>query len=170
MTDTDWNGAPGWPRPRLVPPATWNRPGHGPATFVQSDPADPTSAHTARLQHCFTHFACQVCGEGVLEIDAVGWVLTPVANMGGACCTRCMYLALRACPHLADAPSDAWSLHAVTEPRAYGWSLASGGADGHVELVAGAGVAHDHAGFMAHWRAWRGALSPGPRPLPARST
>lgn len=150
-----WDGAPGWPRPRLVHSLQPGGPAL-PATYVQSDPTDATSAGPARLQHTYTEFRCQVCGEAVLAVDDVGWVLEPVANMGGACCTRCMYLALRACPHLAESP-DAWRLHAVTDPPAYRWHVVDGATDGHVAVDASRSTAYAYDAFVEHHRTWRRA-------------
>lgn len=99
---------------------------------------------------------CQVCGEAVLEVDEVGWVLDPVANMGGACCTRCMYLAVRACPHLHGVPTDPqWTLWAVDHPRAYTWHRVDGATDGHVVVDPDRATRHDWESFLAHRRAWR---------------
>lgn len=166
--DGPWDGEPGWPRPRHVPPS---RPGGPllPATYVQSDPADPTSADPTRMQQVYLEFRCQVCSARVLDIDTVGWVLTPAANMGGACCTRCMYLAFHACPHLADAPDDAWQIWAVTDPRAYSWQVVDGRTDGHVVLVDDAlGSRFDWARFVAHYVEWRRERSRGDD-IPERS-
>lgn len=152
--DPAWDGAPGWPRPRTVHLPD-RRVGRGPATFVQSDPTDATSAHAGRLQACFSGFRCQVCGAPVLEIDTVGWLVMPGANMGGACCTRCAYLALRACPHLVDAPSGTWTLVAVTEPTQYRWRMRDGRADGHVEAADRTGQPHTLDAFLDHHARWR---------------
>ncbi len=148
-----WDGERGWPRPRHVRPVHPGGPSL-PATYAQSDPADATSAEPTRLQRVFTEFRCQVCAERVLDVDDVGWVLEPVANMGGACCTRCTYLALHACPHLASSP-DTWTAHAVTEPRAYHWHVVDGAADGHVVVDPSRSTPVSLAAFAEHHRAWR---------------
>lgn len=127
-----WDGAAGWPRPRADMGARIAG-GLAPSCFVQADPADPLSAETARLQQCYDQLLCQVCGEPALDVDAVGWVLEPAANMGGACCTRCMYLAARVCPHLAGLAEGSHALWTVVEPCDYRWCRAEdGSAKGHV--------------------------------------
>ena len=150
-----WDGEAGWPRPRHVPMGSPRRPRMAPACFVQSDPADPLSAEPSRLQRCFTELLCQVCGEPVLAVDSVGWVLHPAANMGGACCTRCMYLAIRTCPRLSRVPEDEFELWAVTSPSQYRWHVVDGVTLGKVVPALEAGALHDWTAFRAHHRRWR---------------
>lgn len=147
-----WDGEPGrWPRPRhaRVPGR-----GAGPSCFVQADPADPLSAATERLQQCFTEFLCQVCGDAITDGER-GWVLEPAANMGGACCTRCMHMAVRFCPHLSGVPDGDFTMWEVTEREAYAWHLVDGRAKGHVVPVSERGVARTWIEFLEAVRATR---------------
>lgn len=151
-----WDGEPGWPRPRHVTPHREGGP-RLPATYVQSDPTDATSAEPQRMQEVFLKFRCQVCAEPVLDVDTVGWVLSPIANMGGACCTRCMYLAVHACPHLAGAPLDEWAFWEVTEPRGYTWHVVDGTTDGHIQVDPSRATPRPWVDFIDHYVAWRRA-------------
>ena len=157
-----WDGAAGWPRPRLarVPkPGTSTEMQHAASCFVQSDPADPLSVDPDRLRSVFARLDCQVCGEAVLDIDEAGWVLTPKANMGGACCTRCMYLAVRVCPHLADAPTGSHQFWPVREPLDYDWHIADGQVQGHILPNAARTTALDWDAFFSHYRAWKASAA-----------
>jgi len=122
---------------------------------VQQDPTDPLSAEPARVQQCFSDLVCQVCGEPVLSIDDMGWVLAPRANVGGACCTRCMHLAIRVCPRLAQVPEGAFVLWAVRDKREYGWQVVDGRAKGHIIPVQSRAQRFAWQEFMDHCRAWR---------------
>lgn len=152
-----WDGAPGWPRPRCVslPGAARHR--LAPSCFVQASAADPLSADPVRLQACFDELRCQVCGDPVLDVDVVGWVLRPAANMGGACCTRCTYLAVRVCPHLAEVPAGSHELWAVAVATDYRWRVEQGAATGHIEPDPDGARCHDWSSFVAHHRRWRAA-------------
>lgn len=155
----EWNGEPGWPRPRKVP-MTNRGEWMAASCFVQSDPSNPLSAHPERLQDAFTNFLCQVCGMPVPEVDSVGWVLLPKANMGGACCTRCMYLAVRKCPHLEHVPADAYQLWAVTEARQYTWLVENGVTAGKIVPIENSPAQrHTWSKFMAHYKGWKAAQS-----------
>lgn len=107
------------------------------------------------MQECFSELACQVCGESVLSIDEVGWVLTPRANVGGACCTRCMNLAVRVCPRLARVPDGEFELWAVREKRGYNWHVVDGRAKGHIVPDPSRAERVTWPEFLDHVRAWR---------------
>lgn len=150
-----WDGEPGWPRPRHVAMSRWGGRGMAASCFVQSDPAEPLSASQPRLRACFELLVCQVCGEPVLSIDVVGWVLSPAANMGGACCTRCMYLAVRTCPHLAGADDGDFEFWAVSEPRHYGWHVIDATTKGHVVPDRSSAQLHTWDEYQDRYRAWK---------------
>jgi hypothetical protein len=158
-TEMTWDGAAGWPRPRLARVPKDGTTGHAAACFVQSDPADPLSVDPDRLRTVFAQLECQVCGEAVLDIDDAGWVLTPKANMGGACCTRCMYLAVRVCPHLADAPNGSHLFWPVREARDYDWHVADGQVQGHILPNPKRTSPLDWRAFFDRYRSWKAAAT-----------
>lgn len=97
-----------------------------------------------------------MCASPVLDVDVVGWVVEPAGNMGGACCTRCMYLAIHACPRMAaGADQDVWLFWAVDEARAYRWQVRNGTADGHVVVDPARGDPHSRVQFLRHHAEWR---------------
>ena len=152
---TTWSGEPGWPRPRSVPMHDWGRSGPAAACFVQDRADDPLSASSDRTRQCFEQYACQVCGDTVGTVDSVGWVLRPAANMGGACCTRCMYLAVRTCPHLSGAPDGDWEFWAVTSPHDYRWHVKDDVTTGHILPVEARAVQCAWGEFLAHYKWWK---------------
>jgi len=155
MMKNEWDGDRGWPRARTVDVAGTSS--ARPSCFVQDIPTDPLSASPERLQESFLEFVCQVCGEQVLDVDTLGWVLHPAANMGGACCTRCMYLAVHTCPHLAGAPHGEFEFWAVTTQQGYQWYVQNGGTDGHIEVLAEHATLHQWNEFRLHYKRWKTA-------------
>jgi hypothetical protein len=94
-----WDGAPHvWPRPTTRYEGEAPRP----CQFISAVPDDFFDCDAVRIQICHEEFRCTVCADEISTVrDQTGWLLGDKI-IAGACCTRCAYLSVHACPSLAS--------------------------------------------------------------------